>query len=82
MFVGGYVFNGGIKNDVVEIYLLMGFVMREIKIEEVLEEEEEEERGKIFGELCMNGLMLKSLLEWRNFLKIDDFFFFFFVGVV
>ncbi|CAN7054384.1 unnamed protein product [Brassica rapa subsp. trilocularis] len=69
---GGYVSNGGIKNDVVEIHPSMGFATREIKTEEVLEEEEEEERGKIFGESCTNGSTSKSSSEWRNSLKTDD----------
>lgn len=73
MFAGGYVSNGGIKNDVVEIHPSMGFATREIKTEEVLEEEEEEEeRGKIFGESCTNGSTSKSSSEWRNSLKTDD----------
>lgn len=49
----------------------MGFATREIKTEELLEQEEEE-RGEIFGESCTNGSTSKSSSEWRNSVKTDD----------
>ncbi|KAL0801760.1 hypothetical protein Bca101_056936 [Brassica carinata] len=70
-WLGEFVSNGGTKNDAVEIHPSVGFATREIKTE-VLLEEEEEERGQIFGESCTNGSTSKSSSEWRNSVKTDD----------
>lgn len=71
LVAGDLVSNGGIKNNDVEMQPSSGFSSREIKAEESLEEEEEE-RGEIFGESCTNGSTSKSSSEWRNSVKTDD----------
>ncbi|CAH2067146.1 unnamed protein product [Thlaspi arvense] len=65
---GEFVSNGGFKNVYVEIQPSSGLSMREIKAEEL----DEEERGEIFGESCTNGSTSKSSSEWRNSVKTDD----------